>query len=98
MKRLLYLIVFLVVALFAFTLNFKNPDTILINYYFDIEWNVPLFVVLVAPFFVGMLLGILLMSVTVLKSKHQAGQTKRNLVKVEKEVQNLRAMPIKDEV
>lgn len=98
MKRLLYLIVFIVVALFAFTLNFKNPDTILINYYFDIEWNVPLFVVLVAPFFVGMLLGILLMSVTVLKSKHQAGQTKRNLVKVEKEVQNLRAMPIKDEV
>jgi len=98
MKRILYIIVFLVVALFAFTLNHKNPDNILVNYYFDIQWNVPLFIVLVVPFFTGMLLGVLMMSVSVLKSKRHTSQTKRSLAKVEKEVQNLRAMPIKDEV
>ena len=98
MKRILYLIVFLLVALLAFTVNLKNPDTIAIHYYFGIQWNLPLFVVFMAPFFVGMLLGILVMSFSVLKTKHQVGRTKRDLAKVEKEVQNLRAMPLKDEV
>lgn len=98
MKRILYFVVFLVVALFAFTLNLKNPDNILVQYYFDIQWNLPLFVVLMAPFFAGMLLGVLMMSMSVFKSKRHTSQTKRSLAKVEKEVQNLRAMPIKDEV
>ena len=102
MKKVLSIILFLVFALFALTLNLKNPDAVTLRYYFDIEREVDLFVVLLVPFVVGMLLGVLLMSFSVVRTKMQVGKTKRELAKVEKEVQNLRAAPItepmKDEV
>jgi uncharacterized membrane protein YciS (DUF1049 family) len=102
MKKILSIILFLIFALFALTLNLKNPDAITLRYYFNIEREVDLFLVLLVPFVVGMLLGILLMSFTVVRTKMQVGKTKRELAKVEKEVQNLRAAPItqpmKDEV
>jgi putative membrane protein len=98
MKRFFYLIVFLLFALFAFTLNLQNPNTIAIAYYFDISWQVPLFLVIMAPFFIGMILGVVIMSLSVFKNKRQVGKAKRELKKVEKEVENLRAMPLKNEV
>jgi putative membrane protein len=102
MKKILSIILFLVFALFALTLNLKNPDAVTLRYYFDIEREVDLFVVLLVPFVVGMLLGVLLMSFSVVRNKMQVGKTKRELAKVEKEVQNLRSAPItepmKDEV
>ena len=51
-----------------------------------------------APFFIGMILGVLVMSLSIIKNKRRVGVAKKALVKVEKEVQNLRAMPIKDDV
>ncbi len=102
MKKVLSIIMFLVFALFALTLNLKNPDAVTLRYYFDIEREVDLFVVMLIPFVLGMLLGVLLMSFSVVRTKMQVGKTKRELAKVEKEVQNLRAAPItepmKDEV
>lgn len=94
MKKVLSIILFLVFALFALTLNLKNPDVVTLRYYFDIEREVDLFIVLLVPFVVGMLLGVLLMSFTLVRTKMQVGKTKRELAKVEKEVQNLRAAPI----
>lgn len=94
MKKVLSIILFLVFALFALTLNLKNPDVVTLRYYFDIEREVDLFIVLLVPFVVGMSLGVLLMSFTVVRTKMQVGKTKRELAKVEKEVQNLRAAPI----
>jgi len=94
MKKVLSIILFLVFALFALTLNLKNPDVVTLRYYFDIEREVDLFVLLLVPFIVGMFLGVLLMSFSVVRTKMQVGKTKRELAKVEKEVQNLRAAPI----
>ncbi len=94
MKKILSIMLFLVFALFALTLNLKNPDPVTLRYYFDLERQVDLFVVLLIPFVIGMLLGILLMSFSVVRNKMQVGKTKRELAKVEKEVQNLRAAPI----
>lgn len=94
MKKILSIMLFLVFALFALTLNLKNPDPVTLRYYFDLERQVDLFVVLLIPFVIGMLLGVLLMSFSVVRNKMQVGKTKRELAKVEKEVQNLRAAPI----
>ncbi len=94
MKKVLSIILFLVFALFALTLNLKNPDAITLRYYFGIESQVDLFIVILVPFAIGMLLGVLLMSFSVVRNKMQVGKTKRELAKVEKEVQNLRAAPI----
>ncbi len=96
MKKILSLILFLLFFVFALTLNLKNPDAVTLKYYFGFEREVQLFVVLLVPFVIGMLLGVLLMSVSVMRNKMQTGKTKRELAKVEKEVQNLRAAPIKE--
>lgn len=97
MKRLFYLLVFLIFALFAFTLSLKNPQTIPVSYYFDVSWDTPLFLVIMVPFFIGMVLGVLLMSFSVFKNKREVGKTNRKLKKMEKEVENLRTMPLKEE-
>jgi len=94
MKKILSIILFLVFALFALTLNLKNPDPVTLRYYFGLEREVDLFIVLLVPFAIGMAIGVLLMSFSVVKNKMQVGKTKRELAKVEKEVQNLRAAPI----
>ena len=98
MKRLIYLIVFLLVAIFAFTLNLKNPQTINLQYYFDLQFEAPLVLVLTATFLLGMVIGWFFMSFSVFRNKRQVGKAKKQLAKVEQEVENLRAMPIKDEV
>ena len=98
MKRLIYLIVFLLVAIFAFTVNLKNPQTVNLQYYFDLQFNAPLVLVLTAAFVFGLLIGWLSMSLSVFRNKRQVGKTQKQLAKVEMEVENLRTMPIKDEV
>ncbi len=93
MKRILTLILFLVFAVFALTLNVQNPGSITLKYYFGFEREFDLFLVLLIPFVIGVILGVLLMSISVMRNKVQLGKAKRNLGKLEKEVQGLRAEP-----
>ncbi len=97
MKRLLYLCFFLLFAFFAFTVNLKNPQMVTLNYYFDVHREAPLVLVLTVTFVVGILLGWLFMALSVIKNKREVGKVKKALAKVETEVQNLRAMPLKNE-
>lgn len=80
------------------TLALKNTGLVEVNYYFGVQYNVEVFVLLALPFLIGLLLGVFLMSFSVLKHKHLCSLEKKKLVKVEKEVENLRALPLKDEV
>lgn len=96
MKRILTLFLFLVFAVFALTLNLQNPDSITLRYYFGFEQQFDLFLVLFIPFALGLLLGVLMMSFSLMKNKLEIGRTKRDLARVEKEVENLRAVPIKE--
>ncbi len=98
MKRALALTLFAIVCFFLITFEIKNPDSILVQYYFGIEYTLPMFILIVIPFLLGLLLGVLFMSLSLFKHKRTLGKTKKDLVKAEQEVQNLRAAPIKDEV
>ena len=93
-KFILTIIVFLLFAVLALTINMRNPGSITLNYYFGWQAEVDLYVVLVVPFLIGLVLGALLMSISVFRTKMAAGRSKRQLAKVEKEVENLRAMPV----
>ena len=93
MKRILTIILFLAFAVFALTLNLKNPDSVTLRYYFGFEQEFDLFLVLFIPFAVGVILGVLLMSVSVMKNKVQLGKVRRDVGKLEKEVEGLRAQP-----
>lgn len=96
MKRLLYLVFFLVLAVLALTINLKNPQSVEINYYFNFHWQGPLVLVLTVTFLLGLICGWLFMSISVIKNKAVVGKTRRQLAKVEQEVENLRTLPIKD--
>lgn len=93
MKRLMYLVLFLVVVVFAMTLYQKNPDPVIFKYYFGIEHELSLYLLVVITFVVGMLFGVLLTSFSIVKNKVHAGKSKRALAKVEREVEALRAAP-----
>ena len=96
MKRILTLFLFLLFAVFALTLNLQNPDSITLKYYFGFEQQIDLFLVLFIPFAFGLLLGVLMMSLSLMRNKLEISRTKRDLARVEKEVENLRAVPIKE--
>lgn len=96
MKLILSLVLFLVFIVFAATLNMANPDPVSLKYYFGFEREVHIFILLAAPFAVGLILGVAIMSISVMRNKMKVGKTKRELSKVEKEVQNLRSAPITD--
>ena len=97
MKKLIYAFVAIIIFAAALTLNLKNPQPVTLYYYFGIEWQTSLMLALTAAFGVGLLFGWLIMMLSVLRNKRQVGKTKKQLAKVEKEVENLRAMPINNE-
>jgi putative membrane protein len=98
MKRALALALFVIICFFLITLEMKNPESIFVQYYFGIEYSLPMFILIVIPFLAGLLFGVLFMSLSLFKNKRSLGKTKKDLVKAEQEVQNLRSAPIKDEV
>ena len=98
MKKLFYLVFLLFFMVLVLTISIKNPQSVVVDYYFGIQWDGPLVWLLVITFILGLVMGWLLMLVSVFKNKREAGKTRKELAKVEREVENLRTMPIKDEV
>ena len=97
MKKIFNLLLVLIFFLLGFVLHIENPDPVSFSFPF-IEWDAPLGLLLLLAVFTGLILGASLMSMSLFKSKLAGSKAKKQLVKVEKEVENLRAMPIKDEV
>lgn len=93
MKRIFTIILFLLFAVFALTLNLKNPDSVTLRYYFGFEQEFDLFLVLLIPFTFGVVLGVLLMSLSVMKNKVKLGKARRDVNKLEKAVEGLQAEP-----
>ena len=96
MKRIATIVVFLLFLVFALTLNLKNPETVTLRYYFDFEQEFDLFLVLFIPFASGLLLGVLMMSFSLMRKKMDASKAKKDLERCQQEIQNLRAVPIKE--
>lgn len=101
MKKLVWLfwiLIFAVILFFVMSVQLKNDNLVEINYYFNIQHQISVFWLLSIPFLSGLLLGVIIMSFSVFKHKRRGSAEKKKLVKVEKEVENLRALPLKDEV
>ena len=95
MKRLINLSIFLLLCLLMFSVNFKNPQTVTLNYYFGLNTELPLVLVLTIVFLFGLLLGCLFMSLSVFRNKRDRNKLQRELSKMEKEVHELRNKPEK---
>ena len=93
--RLLRYILFIVLLLLALSFALLNADPVSISYYLGTS-QVPLSILLVFAFGMGCIIGLLVSMSWYLRSKWQARKLANRLELAEKELANLRTMPLKD--
>ena len=96
MKRVLYVVIAIVVIFFGITFAFHNRQNVELSYYFGISWSGPLVLALLAAVAFGVAVGFLASLRTLLRLQRQLVASRKEVRQVEQEVQNLRALPIKD--
>jgi putative membrane protein len=87
----------LIIVLFGMTFATLNSETVTINYYFS-QSTLPLSLLIVLVFALGCLIGMMAGLWLVFKAKLKNYRTKQRLSSAEKEIENLRAIPIQDKV
>jgi len=96
MRRILTLFAMLVVVVVGILFAVLNAEPVVLNYYFGSR-AMPLSLVLVLAMLVGAVLGVLACSGILLRQRHALHKLRRAAELAEKEVENLRAIPIRDE-
>ncbi len=95
MRYIAYIFWFILFVL-AISFAVLNAEHVALNYYFGTrQVSLPLLMLLV--FVIGALLGILVLLPRLIRLKSRHRRLRRRLKKHEEEVQNLRALPIKDD-
>ncbi len=94
MRFFIYL-VGIAIALFGVGFAGLNAEPVKIQYYLGVS-TLPLSLLLVIALGLGLLIGLLATLVMVIKLKKANYQLKNHVRLVEKEVENLRAIPLKD--
>ena len=87
----------LIIIIFGMTFATLNSESVTINYYIG-QSSMPLSLLLVLVFAAGCLIGMLVGFWLLIKSKLQNYRLVQRLKLVEKEVENLRAIPLQDKV
>ncbi len=93
--RFLKLLFFLLLMMLGVVFAVMNAGSIHLNYYFGVR-DLPLPLVLLAALGVGALLGVLAAMGGVLRLKKENMDLRRNARLASEEVNNLRAIPIKE--
>jgi putative membrane protein len=96
MKRILYGILIFVVLLVGITFTTKNAQVVELNYYFGIHWATPLSFMLLTALTVGITLGLFASLAMLARMQRQLLRARRDTRQLEQEVNNLRALPIRD--
>ncbi|MBB72579.1 MAG: hypothetical protein CMF50_09300 [Legionellales bacterium] len=94
--RIISYILLIVVILVGLTFACLNADPVTINYYVGSS-TVPLSFLLVLAFCLGALIALAVSSLGFLRLKRNNYQLKQRIKMREREVDNLRAIPIKDD-
>ncbi len=94
--RILSLAILLIVLLLGLSFAVLNADSISINYYLG-EQEIPLSIALVLALVLGALLGILASLSVILRQRTRISMLNRTVTMTEKEITNLRSLPIKDD-
>jgi len=95
--RILSYILLLLIVLFGVTFATLNSETVTINYYLGQD-SMPLSLLLVLVFALGALLGMGIGAWFVIKGKLRIRRLRQRLALAQKEVENLRAIPLQDKV
>lgn len=95
MKRIVGFVFFLAVLVFGLFFGLLNADPVQVNYYFGSR-ELPLSFVLVVMLVIGALAGALAGLGLVLRMKREVHRLRREARTAEKELTNLRSLPIKE--
>ena len=95
MKRIILFIVFFIVAIFGISFAVLNADSVKFNYYFG-HFDAPLSLIIVISLACGAVLGVLASLTLIVRLKHEQTKLKKSIALAEKEVENLRSLPLKD--
>lgn len=98
MKLFFYLLLFIALVAFGLTFALKNSQLIELNYYPDIVISSPLVVVLLVTLLLGVLIGVLVMSVSRFSRHRELKRARKEIHKLNEELQNLRSLPIKESI
>ena len=98
MKRLFYLLLFIVMLVIGMSFAVKNPQIVEVHYYFDFHHSLSLSILLLIVLALGACLGALFTLSWVVRARRQTARARRDLRKMEEEVANLRSLPIKGNV
>ena len=95
--RLISWLLILIIVVFGISFATLNSDAVTVNYYFD-QATMPLSVLLVAIFVSGCLIGMAASMGILIRSKLANYRLNQRLNLAEKEIENLRAIPLQDKV
>ena len=95
MLRLLYLLSALLVIIFGILFAVLNAESVQLNYYLG-SVEMPLSLVLVLSMILGAILGIIASLGFIIGSRRSTSKLKHSVEVAEKEIINLRNIPIKD--
>jgi uncharacterized integral membrane protein len=97
MKFFIYLILFTVVAVFGLTFTLKNAQPVALHYYPDFVLTAPLSIVLLATLLIGTLFGMFVTWTALLHKKRELSRARKEIARLDEEIQNLRNIPIKEQ-
>lgn len=95
MKRILLFIILLLVVLLGLSFALMNAGPVSLDYYFA-SVEAPLSLVVVLAIALGALLGVLAMGGVLFGQKREMAKLRKSIKLAEKEISNLRSLPLKD--
>lgn len=95
MSRIAKLILVFVILLIGLAFHLKNNQLIELNYYVDVI-SLPMSWLVVLVLFIGSMLGVLASLPIIIKLKRDKVMLERQIKNSEKEINNLRVMPVRD--
>ena len=95
MKRMIIYTLLLMVSLVGLSFALLNSDMITLNYYFG-KLQAPLSLIMVIALALGAVMGVLASLWAVLAQKRELAKLRKAAKITEKEISNLRSLPMKD--
>ena len=96
MSKILYGSAIIVIVLLGILFAVLNAEPVILNYYFNSK-EMPLSLAIILSMFVGAILGVLASIGLILRCKKEAMRLRKAADVAEKEISNLRAIPIKNQ-
>lgn len=95
MKRIIFLVIFLLISVIGLSFALMNAETVTLSYYFG-TLDAPLSIIVVVSVALGALLGVSASMAMALGLKQEIARLRRSIKVTEKEVANLRSLPLRD--